>query len=67
MMMKSSDRVYQSYLLRLWLVEQNGIWVWRASLEEVSSGHKHAFLDLDALCQYLKGQTAVIDKKEQSK
>lgn len=65
--MSKSARVYQSYLLRLWPVEQNGERVWRASLEEVSTGSKQAFTSLEALCQYLEEGTAVTNKKEQSK
>jgi hypothetical protein len=48
---------YQSYLLRLWLVEENGNRVWRASLEVTQSGEKHGFATLESMFVFLKEQT----------
>jgi len=65
--MNEAKRIYHSYLLRLWSVKEDNILVWRASLEEASTGEKKAFKNLDELCQYLKSKTAVSGKKESSK
>ena len=34
---------YQSFLLRLWFVKQNGKFSWRASLENPLTAHKQYF------------------------
>ncbi len=48
---------YLLYLLRLW---QSGSdeRVWRASLENPSSGERHAFADLETLFAFLEAQSA---------
>jgi hypothetical protein len=53
----STERRYLSYLLRVWLVEENGERVWRASLEVTHSGEKHGFASLENLFAFLKEQT----------
>lgn len=52
-----TESKYQSYLLRLWLVEENGNRVWRASLEVTHSGEKHGFASLESMFAFLKEQT----------
>ena len=52
-----TESKYQSYLLRLWLVEENGNRVWRASLEVTQSGEKHGFASLESMFAFLKEQT----------
>jgi hypothetical protein len=62
--MRAPDRCYRSYLLRLWPVKQNGQLTWRSSLEEVGTGNRLAFSNLDTLCQYLKMNMTRQDDKE---
>jgi hypothetical protein len=50
--------VYQSYLLRLWRVKE-GEAGWRASLESAQTGERRGFATLDALFDYVRGQTRV--------
>jgi hypothetical protein len=56
---------YHAKLLRYWQEPdsepesaQGGAPVWRFSLEDVHTGERHGFADLDALCVYLQSQTA---------
>jgi hypothetical protein len=49
---------YQSYLLRLWLVN-DGEEGWRASLESPHAGGRRGFADLEALFSFLRRQTAL--------
>ena len=51
------DRKYLSYLLRLWMVEEDGEYLWRASLEVTHSGERYGFANLDDLLTFLKEQT----------
>lgn len=44
---------YQSYLLRLWLVQREGSWLWHASLQSPGAGEFLAFPDLEKLFEYL--------------
>lgn len=46
-----------SYLLRLWQIESYGQVAWRASLDEVQSGQRHGFPDLEALIAFLRERT----------
>jgi hypothetical protein len=56
--MKQEKAIYRSYLLRFWHVKQNGGWTWRASLEEVATGKRQAFANLDVLFSFLQNETA---------
>ncbi len=51
---------YESYLLRLWQVRQDGKPVWRASLESTRTGMRENFADLQQafafLCTSLQGE-----------
>jgi hypothetical protein len=52
---KQSD--YQSYLLRLWRVRDDGK-NWRASLEDVQTGELHEFAKLADLIEFLQAITS---------
>jgi hypothetical protein len=45
---------YISYLLRLWQVETEGEWVWRASLDCPHTGQRRGFAGLAELCAFLE-------------
>jgi hypothetical protein len=49
----------QVYLLRLWQVESDGCFVWRASLEDAYTGERQGFADLALLYTFLTKQMAV--------
>lgn len=53
-----TERVYFSYLLRLWQREDSGTTVWLASLEEPLTGERRGFSDLEALFDFLRAQTS---------
>ena len=46
-----------SYLLRLWATSAGGQPVWRASLEDVRSGERRGFANLEQLFVFLIEQT----------
>ncbi len=50
------QRPYLSYLLRLWLVEDDGL-VWRASLEAPGHAERHGFRALEDLVAFLRAET----------
>jgi hypothetical protein len=54
--MKSKQCDYQSYLLRMWRVSDDGI-NWRASLENVQTGELHGFSKLADLIEFLQEVT----------
>lgn len=60
------DRKYLSYLLRLWMVKENGEYIWRASLESPKSGAQVGFDSLESLAAYLKEQTGTVCENTQS-
>ena len=47
---------YHSYLLRVWLVKENGKSVWRGSLENPFTGGRMGFANLLELCIFLTNQ-----------
>jgi len=49
---------YLAYLVRLWQVQDRGVFVWRASLEDAHTGERHGFSDLKLLFAFLAEQTA---------
>ena len=55
--MDGERRQYRSYLLRLWQAQSGDSSIWRASLEDVRSGERHGFADLEQLFAFLKQQT----------
>jgi hypothetical protein len=46
---------YESYLLRLWQVRQDGKTVWRASLESTRTGARENFADVKQAFAFLRG------------
>jgi hypothetical protein len=46
---------YESYLLRLWQVRQDGKTVWRASLESTRTGARENFADMKQAFTFLRG------------
>ena len=55
--MEAKQNDYQSYLLRMWLTQEEDGEQWRASLEEVQSGELRGFSKLADLLEYLKAVT----------
>ncbi len=53
---------YDSYLLRMWQVPTNGEFAWRISLENVQTGEKHGFANLEEFIIYLKEKNKHEDK-----
>jgi hypothetical protein len=53
-----AHRGYASYLLRLWQVQDNDHWMWRASLESSQSGEKWFFANLDDLLVFVRTKTS---------
>ncbi len=47
---------YAAYLLRLWQVTGDRRLIWRASLEDVCTGERHGFADLEQLIAFLERQ-----------
>ena len=60
-MTMSADRFHQAYLVRLWAIHHNGELRWRAAIEAVHTGARHAFADLPSLCRFLEAATAECD------
>jgi hypothetical protein len=60
--MTEEPREYFSYLLRLWKVRGTGPPVWRASLEDVHTGERIGFADLQGLLKFLEEQTNEADQ-----
>jgi hypothetical protein len=52
--MNVEETGYRSFLLRLWLVKQNGEISWRAILENPHTGRQHFFLSQDTLSEFLQ-------------
>ena len=58
MMSTSSGRRHAlSYVLRLWQISDGERAVWRAALQDVRTGERIGFPDLDAAWRYLRAQT----------
>ena len=55
--MNQPNAEYQAYLLRLLPTHHNDTVSWRASLQEVESGERLGFEDLDMLFAYIRQQT----------
>ena len=52
---------YHSFLLRLWQVKEDGGQEWRATLENVESGEKRGFTNVEDLLAFLSQVTAKTD------
>ena len=62
--MAAKGRRYLSFLLRLWQVRQNGLDVWRASLEDPHNGRRYGFADLKGLFTFLSQQMQIEQEDE---
>jgi hypothetical protein len=51
--MSDMGEPYLSYLLRLWMVQNQEGNVWRCSVEDVQTGELHGFASLESLCDFL--------------
>jgi hypothetical protein len=56
--MQVEPRNYASYLLRLRQIEQDGLLVWRATLESIQTGRRENFSDMQALVDFLADRFA---------
>ena len=55
--MSDTGEPYLSYLLRLWVVQNQEVSVWRCSVEDVQTGERHGFASLESLCEFLREAT----------
>lgn len=58
---------YESYLLRLWQVRQNGKRVWRASLESTRTGARENFADLQQAFDFLRDALRMKEHRKKGK
>ncbi|MCA9899992.1 MAG: hypothetical protein H6654_02645 [Ardenticatenaceae bacterium] len=54
--MTDFEPIYQSYLLRLWVVNETGEPVTRISLHNIGNGRWQTFANLEAMCAFLAEQ-----------
>ena len=54
----TSKPAYLSFMLRLWQAEENGRFVWRASLENPHTSHCLSFPETAALYAFLEAEMA---------
>ena len=59
---KKKQAGYYSFLLRLWQVKEDGGQEWRATLENVESGEKRGFTNVEDLLAYLSQVTTKMDE-----
>ena len=64
--MNETQRGYVSYLLRLWQAQDNGDWVWRASLESSQTGQRWVFANLDEALAFVRSQTTELSNFEET-
>ena len=64
--MDSNESTYHSFLLRLWLADDDRKPAWRASLERPLTGERKGFSNLDELSLYLEQLTHIASKKGQN-
>lgn len=55
--MSVQDDFYQSYLLRMWCVQNGGKPAWQASLESVQTGKIRGFATIDELLDFIREVT----------
>jgi hypothetical protein len=58
------EKIYHSFLLRLWRVQVDGKLVWRASLENSFTGERKGFANLRELIVYLETQVSEANNDE---
>lgn len=54
--MTQRERIYRSYLLRIWVEMINGEHTWRLSIEDSNTFERRGFISLKELCEYLEVQ-----------
>jgi len=59
--MANEESGYLSFLLRLWLADNDGEPVRRVSLESPLTGERKGFANLEDLCSYLEQLTDIED------
>lgn len=59
--------IYYSFLFRLWLVEQDNQFTWRASLEDPLTGQDQLFSSLDDLIHFLQNEFTLPIEKDKNK
>lgn len=59
----TNKMTYISYLLRLWLVEEDGEICWRASLQSSQGGGRTGFRSLAHLFAFLEDQTKDVEDR----
>ncbi len=57
---------YKSFLLRMRYFLQGGKPAYQAMVQEISSGEKHHFADLDSLQQFLEDESKADDQNGQN-
>lgn len=57
--MSDKGEPYLSYLLRLWVVENQEGYVWRCSVEDVQTGERYGFASLESLISFLRHATVL--------
>ena len=64
--MSVKGRRYLSFLLRMWLVKNNGEESWRATLDDPHTSERHSFASLYALIKFLLKQTQNAGEEQQN-
>lgn len=64
---QGEPKSYISFLLRLYRVQSEEGWTWRASLEDPLSGERHAFPDLQTLFAFLEAKAGEETNEKQQK
>ncbi len=62
--LSSEPESYQFYILRLWRINRDGDFVWRAALECPATGEHHVFTSPQALSEFLAEQAPLSDKSQ---
>jgi len=58
---------YESYMLRMWQTSNEEELIWRASLENPSSGERFGFASLEDLCSFLQARTEASNPQDLDK
>jgi hypothetical protein len=57
--MDEEGRRHLAYLIRLWRVDDGQRAIWRASLQDVRTGQRRGFADLESACRFLRAQIEI--------
>jgi hypothetical protein len=55
--MDEEGRRHLAYLIRLWQVGNGREVAWRVSLQDVHTGQRHGFANLDGACRFLRARS----------